>query len=67
MNIQNSHVQFCMEMDNEYLTNMACIFLQVFNILYMTTLQCFEFMSDKCKIVMTVLMEIMNNIDHYVV
>jgi hypothetical protein len=63
----NSHVQFSMEVDNEYLTNIACIFLQVFNVLYMMTLQCLEFMSDKCKIVMIILVEIMKNIDQSVV
>jgi len=55
-------MHFCMEVDNEYLTNIACIFLQVFNILSMTTLQCFEIMPDKRKIVMTVLVKIMKNI-----
>jgi hypothetical protein len=63
MNIQNSHGQFCVEVDNEYLTDVTCIFLHVFNILYMMTVQCFEIMSDKCKIVVIVLVEIMKNID----
>jgi hypothetical protein len=61
MNIQNSHGQFCVEVDNEYLTNITCIFLHVFNILCIMTVQCFEIMSDKCKIVVTMLVEIMKS------
>jgi hypothetical protein len=55
-------VQFCVEVDNEYSTNTACIIFHVFNILDMVTVYCFEIISNKCKIVRILLAKIMKGV-----